>query len=139
MHILYLLFCLLTHTHACIGLQTQVLFAICMSLVLASGQFLATYDNSYRSGYDSLTDDFGSSSFGGLNSFSGGFSGLARLRDPRQNRGKKNTQTLISKNDQNFKTKLSSSNWFGVVFSNHCIESFYLTSRCVSSTDSSIA
>lgn len=97
MHILYLLFCLLTHTHACIGLQTQVLFAICMSLVLASGQFLATYDNSYRSGYDSLTDDFGSSSFGGLNSFSGGFSGLARLRDPRQNRGKKTRRRSSAK------------------------------------------
>lgn len=71
-------------------LQTQVLFAMSMSVVLVSGQFLATYDNSYRSGYDSLTDDFDSNSFGGVNSFRGFGSGLASIRDPRQNRGKTN-------------------------------------------------
>lgn len=68
-----------------------------MSFVLASGQFLGQYDNSYRFGYDSLSDDFSGSSFGGgANSFgalgngfgSGVASGLASIRDPRQNRGK---------------------------------------------------
>lgn len=58
-----------------------------MSLVLVSGQFLGTYDNSYRLGFDSFNDDFSGSSFGGSNSF-GGLSGLASIRDPRQNRGK---------------------------------------------------
>lgn len=58
-----------------------------MSLVLVSGQFLGTYDNSYRLGFDSLSDDFSGSSFGGSNNF-GGFGGLASIRDPRQNRGK---------------------------------------------------
>ncbi|XP_055322172.1 uncharacterized protein LOC129578094 isoform X2 [Sitodiplosis mosellana] len=64
----------------------RVLFAISMSLVLVSGQFLGTYDNSYRLGFDSFNDDFRGSSLGGSNSF-GGFSGLASIRDPRQNRG----------------------------------------------------
>lgn len=62
-----------------------------MSMMLVSGQFLATYDNSLRSGYDSLADDLGSSSFGSLNSFSGFGSGLSSIRDPRQNRGKTHT------------------------------------------------
>lgn len=64
-----------------------------MCLVLVSGQFLGQYDNSYRFGYDSLSDDFSGSSFGGgansLGALGNGFaSGLASIRDPRQNRGK---------------------------------------------------
>lgn len=58
-----------------------------MSLVLVSGQFLGTYDNAYRFGYDALGDDFSGSSGG---SFGGFGSGLASIRDPRQNRGKIN-------------------------------------------------
>lgn len=56
--------------------------------MLVSGQLLTTYDNNYRFGYDSLSDDFSGSSLGGVNSFSGFGSGLASIRDPRQNRGK---------------------------------------------------
>lgn len=56
--------------------------------MLVSGQFLATYDNSYRFGYDSPSDDLSGSSLGNLNTFNGFGNGLARLRDPRQNRGK---------------------------------------------------
>lgn len=65
-----------------------------MSLVLVSGQFLGTYDNSYRFGYDSLSDDFGGSSGG---SFGGFGSGLASIRDPRQNRGKHTNYEINAK------------------------------------------
>lgn len=54
-----------------------------MSLVLVSGQFFGTFDNAYRFGYDSVGNDFGSSSFGAINS------GPSSVRDPRQNRGTK--------------------------------------------------
>lgn len=62
-----------------------------MSLVLVSGQFFGSFDNANRFGYNSLSnDDFGSGTFGGPGSFGGLGSGLASIRDPRQNRGKYN-------------------------------------------------
>lgn len=64
--------------------QVTVCFAISMSCVLVSGQFFGSYDNAYRFGYDS--NDFG----GGIGAFGQGSGGAASIRDPRQNRGKRN-------------------------------------------------
>lgn len=126
-----------------------------MSLVLVSGQFLSTFDNSFR--YDSLSDDFSGSALGGAGSFGGFGGGLASIRDPRQNRGKhlKKCMDLTRqitwhhcKEEEKKKNTfwlvhcLTNVNWFGVecgVLSRRLMPFCHIQSTAVSSLAKSLA
>lgn len=101
-------------------LQASVVFAFIMSVTLVSGQFLGTFDNSYRFGYDSsasLDDISSGSSFGNF--------GGSRLRDPRQNRGK--FMVYLNSQAQNYVHDLVLCRPFQRIFLNKCVSVFRIS------------